>query len=283
MSCFFPFQVDNPAQGAGKPLKIPVPCGKCPYCLQRRANNWIFRCQEQTKVSKNVRFVTLTYANENLSKTKKGFKNLVKKDLQDFHKRLRHHNRIRGNLRNIKYFAVGEYGSLTHRPHYHGIYFNSLDQAFFDAWKYGRIDIQPASNATVAYVAKYINKGKTIPKFDGDDRQKEFQLFSKGLGINYLTEQTIKYHQDDPNRLFCYVDGYKKALPRYFKDKIFTTEQKLLQSDYAQKLANDKYDEQYKEYLESRSYNQSFEQFRYERKNEALKQFRRIGKERNKI
>lgn len=61
-----------------------------------------------------------------------------------------------------------------------------------------------------------------------DDRIPEFALMSKGLGSNYLTPQMIRYHQADPvERVHCTLPGGEKlSMPRYYKDKIFTSEQR---------------------------------------------------------
>ena len=61
-------------------------------------------------------FVTLTYNDENLPKDN----TLVKEDLQKFWKDLRY----RIFPEKIRYFASGEYGDETQRPHYHAVIFN---------------------------------------------------------------------------------------------------------------------------------------------------------------
>lgn len=65
-------------------------------------------------------FVTLTYSDENLpmSATKKP--SLYPKHVQDWLKRLRKEiEPIK-----VRYYAVGEYGDESHRPHYHAAMFN---------------------------------------------------------------------------------------------------------------------------------------------------------------
>ena len=80
MPCYFPFKK--------KGEDTPLPCGKCPYCLNRRANNWIFRLQQELKRADSALFVTLTYDNPPLSH---GFvrPTVYKPDVQKFFKRLR--------------------------------------------------------------------------------------------------------------------------------------------------------------------------------------------------
>ena len=71
-------------------------------------------------------------------------------------------------------------------------------------------------------------KDTRIPEHKNDDRKQEFALMSKGLGINYLTKQMQKWHHDDIlNRMYLTIaDGKKVSMPRYYKDKIYTREQR---------------------------------------------------------
>ena len=80
MPCYFPFKK--------KGEEIPLPCGKCPYCLNRRANNWIFRLQQELKRADSALFVTLTYDNPPLSYSYVR-PTVYKPDVQKFFKRLR--------------------------------------------------------------------------------------------------------------------------------------------------------------------------------------------------
>lgn len=59
------------------------------------------------------------------------------------------------------------------------------------------------------------------------------------MGANYLTESMVKYHRADPaNRCYCTIeDGIKVAMPRYYRNKIFTEDDKLLIADRMQEIA----------------------------------------------
>jgi hypothetical protein len=52
---------------------------------------------------------------------------------------------------------------------------------------------------------------------------------SKRMGDNYLTDAMIKWHKKDlVNRVYCNLtDGKKIALPRYYKDKMYNSVQKM--------------------------------------------------------
>ena len=100
---------------------VPFPCGKCPPCLRRRVSGWSFRLVKQGEQACSALFVTLTYDDEKVPKTASGLMTLQKSDLQKFFKRLR-----KKTHEKISYYAVGEYGDKTQRPHYHIILFNAI-------------------------------------------------------------------------------------------------------------------------------------------------------------
>ena len=209
---------------------MPFPCGKCPACIRRRVSGWAFRLNKQSEQSNSAHFVTLTYNDEHIKKTKNGFETLVKKDVQDFFKRLR-----KLTKQKISYYAVGEYGDTGERPHYHIILFNANPKIVENAWKLnditlGNVHFGDVGDASVGYTLKYISKDKKIPQFNGDDRQKEFALMSKGLGAGYLTEHMVKWHTKGniENKVYLPLkDGKKAAMPRYYKDKLYDKGQKF--------------------------------------------------------
>ena len=93
-----------------------VSCGNCYACWINHRRDWVARMLLENQSHKRSVFVTLTYSDQNLPS--KG--HIVKKDLQDFFKRLRY---FLGEDK-IKYFACGEYGEKRFRPHYHAIIWN---------------------------------------------------------------------------------------------------------------------------------------------------------------
>lgn len=212
---------------------IPFPCGRCPACKRRRVNQWVFRMRQEEKVSTSAYFVTLTYATSTVPISNKGYMTLRKKDFQDFMKRLRERER-KYNRVNLKYYACGEYGETRFRPHYHIILFNlAVLENINLAWNKGDVHIGKVSGASIAYTCKYIDKEKRIPLHRNDDRQKEFSLMSKGLGKNYLTPQMVKYHRSHLDRNYCLdTDGRKVALPKYYRDKIFSDDEKRINREY---------------------------------------------------
>lgn len=128
----------------------------------------------------------------------------------------------------IKYYAVGEYGGKTWRPHYHIILFNAKLELIQSAWKNGQVHYGTVTGASVGYTLKYISKPGKIPQHKNDDRQKEFTICSKKLGANYINRRFVEWHKNDvENRHYLNLtDGKKAAMPRYYSDKLYTQEEK---------------------------------------------------------
>lgn len=229
-----------------------VPCGKCYKCLGKRRNAWAFRLHHQMQVSSLPVFMTLTYGvneregwGENPPTSFNGIYTLKKRDLQLFLKKLR-----KQNNGTIKYYAVGEYGTNNYRPHYHLIMFN-LDRKHVinsllvskNIWKKGNVDIAKCNIATINYVAGYIMQGAWQPQTDDDDREPHFSTMSKHLGSNYLTDEIYRYHLDRMETSVTHPSGFKMALPRYYKDKIFSREERAELAEINQQIQHMNWDE----------------------------------------
>jgi len=218
--CMNPFTLSEENGG------FQVPCGKCYNCKRRRTSSWSVRLVKEGERSISAHFLTLTYNTDSVPISDNGFMTLKKSDLQKFFKRLRKwHGK---NTTPLKYYAVGEYGGQTKRPHYHIVIFNANLEHFERSWSIdlkplGQIHIGNITEASIGYTLKYICKDSQIPLHKNDDRQKEFALMSKGLGSNYLTEKMIKWHKDKTEeRIYVPLkDGKKAPLPRYYKQKMY--------------------------------------------------------------
>lgn len=258
MPCYYPFYDET---------NQPRPCRKCPYCLSRRANNWIFRCMQEAKVADSSLWVTLTY--DCPPTTDNRLHTLRKSDVQKFFKRLRKKHRDFSNQK-IKYFAVGEYGSKTHRPHYHVVLFNSSVEHILSAWEgfwspsdengvvLGHCYIDQVNEQTVAYSCKYMFK-KFRP-LKGDDREPPSQLTSKDIGINFLDDATRTFFSNDIRRNYVTVNGFKKALPEYFAKKIHICPvQKVARLLYAQEQSARTHSDNYVRWEKYRSENKNFD------------------------
>lgn len=157
-----------------------------------------------------AQFVTLTYSSESLPHGG----GLVKKDVQDWLKRLRKMY----PPKSIRYFACGEYGSRHNRPHYHAIIYSDdiIDESVYRAtWSFGQIKAGNASMRSCMYVAKYIGKqfsGRLARERYGL-KQRPFALMSKGLGKEWLEKNKDQLVQN----LALTVNGKNVAIPRYYR------------------------------------------------------------------
>lgn len=223
-----------------------VPCGKCPSCVGRRTSNWSFRLMQEERYAQSCWFITLTYDNAHLPRTANGFKTLRKKDVQNFFKRLR---KLHGTSK-IKYYVAGEYGGKTRRPHYHIILFNADVKKIAPAWNIngkgmGDIFYGSVTGASVGYCLKYLSKDKSGKLHSRDDRQCEFQLQSKGLGLCYLTPAMVRWHRQDlVERMYCNSEaGGKIPMPRYYKGRIYSDRERVWVSAMAHDLVLKRNDE----------------------------------------
>lgn len=155
------------------------PCGQCLPCRLNRRRLWTHRIiLEAMKHEKNC-FPTLTYSDESLPPGG----NLFPRHLVLFIKSLR--EAIRPNK--LRYYAVGEYGDQTQRPHYHLAVFGlgpdsaDLMQTY---WPHGHIFMGELSLESAQYISGYVTKKMTAP----DDprlygRYPEFARMSRKPGI----------------------------------------------------------------------------------------------------
>lgn len=273
MTCDTPYYV-TPKMGT---QAVPVPCGRCPPCKLRRVNSWVFRLLQEEKVSTSSHFITLTYDTKHVPISENGFMTLSKRDFQLFMKRLR---KICPNT--IKYYAVGEYGTNNKRPHYHAIVFNVPDpQMYFDAWtvdgdNIGIVDVGNVSTNSIAYTMKYIDKANFKRQHGRDDREPEFPLMSKGLGASYLSEDVINYHKDDITRLYATKEGgYRVALPRYYRQKIYSESDLKAQVEIIQKVV------EINEAKDKKEYNQLYRDHPAPITYEAWKENKKYGRYNN--
>lgn len=204
-----------------KHLDFMVPCGRCQLCKKTRLDSWTLRLVHESSYYQEVAFVTLTYSDDLLPLGLCGRGTLSRSDLQKFFKRLR---KNLGPSRKIKYYACGEYGKTTFRPHYHAIIFGCADyQIISKSWNKGFIQVRPFDVCHVRYITKYILKtptvSKTIRAFKIHGLEPPFKLQSTALGRQYAEDS-----QDSIRRnLYITLNGYRKPVPRYYRKKLFIT------------------------------------------------------------
>lgn len=197
--------------------------------------------------------ITLTYDDQNVPTNY----SVEKPALQKFFKRLR--KSLRG--KKIKYFACGEYGEKTLRPHYHAIIFNHdfpdkrlhaerrghryyKSDALQRLWPFGELnEITDCNWTTARYVAGYIHKKiggdaaddhyTRVSPIDGQIYrvQPEFLLPSLSLGNTWFQ----KFKSDAFPSDFVIVDGRKKKPPRFYTDKLKEDQRDRLLAEHEEK------------------------------------------------
>ncbi len=86
-------------------------------------------------------------------------------DVQNYIKRLRKHLFLKlGSYETLHFYAVGEYGPVHFRPHYHLLLFTNSDKVaevlrycHDKSWNLGRSDFQRSAGGSSSYVASYVN------------------------------------------------------------------------------------------------------------------------------
>jgi len=224
---------------------VSVPCGKCIPCLISKRQEWVLRLEREHRVSKSAHFVTLTYDQKHLRTNH----SLDKRDLQLYLKRLRK----KDESERIRYYAVGEYGSRSGRPHYHLILFNSNEDNIRGAWvdvhgkQIGLVHVGQVSGASIAYVTKYvIQKGEPV----AEGKERPFATMSRryGLGGHYLSDEMVEWHRHNDANYVAVPDNGKARLPRFYRDKIWwkpEDRQRISKAAMALSLSNQEKERQY--------------------------------------
>lgn len=256
-----------------------IPCGYCEGCRIARSREWANRCMMELEYHDSAYFVTLTYdeahvphsyyADPDNGEVKESL-TLRKRDFQLFMKRLR---KAFPECK-IRYYACGEYGSQTLRPHYHAIiyglklddlkvyrdvnrgyvgyqYFTS--QSLQDVWSVlesgqdvdsparvplGYVLVGKVTWETCAYTARYVLKkhyGADAVVYEQFGIEPEFVLMSRRPGI---ARQWYDDHPDiyeyDNINLSTAKGGMKIRPPKYF-DKLFDVENPDVMSEIKEK------------------------------------------------
>jgi len=208
-------------------VPIVIPCGQCIGCKLERSRQWAMRCMHEKRMHAASAFLTMTYSPANLP----AGGTLVKRDLQLFMKRLR-----KKRPTGLRFYACGEYGETTARPHYHVLLFNTSfpDMKFWkDAsigplnasaeldglWTNGQCLIGEVTFDSCAYVARYCTKVITGEKAEAHyrGREKEFTVMSRrpGIGFAYYEKHGAEAYKHDS----VVVNGFEVGLPRYYDTK----------------------------------------------------------------
>lgn len=230
--------VFSPARSyaGAKPMRIP--CGQCLSCRLSRSQDWATRIMHEVQCHEFAWFLTPTYSDDHLPADM----SVSVRAHQDFVRRLR------GELGALRFFGVGEYGGRFGRPHYHTIIFGPEIPArsllrkshsgellysspvLERAWPYGECAIGNVTVQSAGYVARY-----TVKKVGGDAAEEryrrvhpvtgevcqvrpEFAVMSRrpGIGSAWFERFSADAFPSD----FVIVDGRKRPVPRFYKERL---------------------------------------------------------------
>ena len=227
-----------------------VPCGKCFNCIRRNADEWTFRLKLELEEAETAAFTTFTYNDQNLPYSKNGLPIFDYQDHAKVMKRIRKNYDFHPRFP-LKYFGVSEYGSTTQRPHFHHIFFNLPEELITPIWndekaiqefpklsriwKKGNVTCDVVTGARIGYITGYLQKNISDRNYNpNDDRPKEKRYPSKGLGKSFLQrDNQIAWYKKHLTPYLVKEGGEKMAMPRYFKNKIYSEEDLKFVSEQA--------------------------------------------------
>lgn len=214
MLCIRPFKTGGAEFG----------CGQCLPCRINRRRMWTGRILLESLAHQANAFVTLTYDEEHLpheldSKTPGGWIRELRRIVE----------------RPLRYFAVGEYGEQTKRPHYHAAVFGLSmleSEAVSEAWSKGYVHVGELTAESAQYIAGYVCKKMTArsdPRLEG--RFPEFSRMSlrPGIGVYAIEQMAGGYLSlggsqalidDGDVTPLLRIGGRKYPLGRYMRDQL---------------------------------------------------------------
>lgn len=239
---------------------IEIPCGKCIECRLAYSRQWADRCMLEAKSWEHNHFLTLTYNEENLTQAqqidlgtgevfKAPYATLVPEDLTKFMKDLRRYYKYHYGHDNIRFYACGEYGDKSGRPHFHVIVFNLpindlvyfhtnhahdklyLSDTIAEIWGKGHVIVGDVTWNSAAYTARYVMKKIKGPEakdiYASMGLVPEFVRMSRreGIGKAYYEENKDKIYQHD-EIVITNAKGLAKTIkPSKYYDRLYDIEE----------------------------------------------------------
>lgn len=225
---------DVPIPTDYRALYVPIGCQKCMECRKQKGRNWKLRLLEEVRTDKTGNFVTLTFSNESLKELIREVNNqevqlegyeldneictlAVRRFLERWRKKYG---------KSVKHWLITELGhNGTENVHIHGIVFTKEKEDIKKIWGYGYVFIGDYVNeATVNYCIKYATKM--------DLKNQEYMakvLTSPGIGKGYTLRPDSKRNRFKDRQTIEYYktrEGYKIAMPTYWRNKIYTEEER---------------------------------------------------------
>lgn len=206
---------------------VTAACGDCYECRQQKQRQWMVRMMEELRHTPNAYFITLTIDDKNYKKLKNDYKLKDDNDIATKAIRLCLERIRKKTKKSVKHWFITELGhEKTERLHLHGIVWGLGEgEKVTENWKYGITFTGFFVNeATVRYITKYMLKiDEKHPKFRGK------VLCSAGIGAKYTERadaQNHVYKKGNTNETYRTRNGIKLNLPIYYRNKLFTEEER---------------------------------------------------------
>lgn len=206
---------------------ISVPCGRCIGCIRDKARSWRVRLLHEHMFGNHTSCICLTLTiseiyYEKFAKSEDSRKS-VAAAFRAFLDRLRYYC---PNRKLPKRFFVSELGEKRGRLHFHGFVWDCPlpESDFAKSWRYGFVGYRPLKSAKqLSYATKYISKA-------AERHHVPYIFVSPGLGKGYLERADwLRWHHspdgDLPVHNCVRFDSFVYALPRYYRDKIFSDDE----------------------------------------------------------
>ncbi|MEM3753865.1 MAG: hypothetical protein QW778_04680, partial [Candidatus Micrarchaeaceae archaeon] len=184
------------------------------------------------------------------------------------------------------------------RPHYHAIVFGLDERTLVDNWQgvktydmasgeansvdLGIVHIGTVTGASIGYTLKYMAKGKRVPEHGRDDRVPEFAMMSKRLGKSYLDKDVTSYHRKGNVMFLRNPDGFTISMPRYYKEKLWTKQERRKLALDSAALHERKEKERERKYVKKHGSLEGYDKARFEAKKAAIENSRRFASAKRK-
>ena len=225
-----------------------IPCGTCAGCRMDKSREWADRCTLEALMCPpdSCWFVTLTIDDLHMEQYRvfeKADGTIVDGDiftledslLTNFKKKLLAQYDYEYSHKGVKFFACGEYGGQSHRPHFHILLFNAplkdidfwsyhhvgpykipiFRSKFIESkWKLGYVWIERFDWNNAAYVARYTQKKAGLLTRDAEKTYidngllPEFIRMSRkpGIGVSFFEKNIDKFYKP------CYREVYDENI-----------------------------------------------------------------------
>lgn len=256
-----------------------LPCGKCMLCTRRYRLHWVLRCIHELHYYDEACFLTLTVDDDHIKEVFPPLGRAFTSDLawpslshvpfQKFMKRLRRRLDYGVKLDRVvdgkpvqlvyhgedskpfRFFMCGEYGDMSHRPHYHAILFGFYppdavpllgtkklftSRLLSEVWPYGFHIVARVEPDCVSYVAGYVDKKMDDSRmaWASNNVSPEYVAMSRGcsklgtggLGKSFFDEFCSDIYPENQDgtfaRDYCIIGkGSRVRTPRYYDKLLF--------------------------------------------------------------